>query len=341
MGSLIPWLFLASTRRPREIRAISIPRDTRVEIPGHGTHKINAANAIGGPKLAEQVVQDLLGVPIDYYVDMTCSGLRGIVDLVGGVYIVVDENMHYTDRHQNLYINLKAGPQKQLLSGVQAEGYVRFRHDRIGDSGFTMLHGKKVPAGRTIRQQYFMRSLVNRILSMPTKRQRMEVLSTAYDRKYIISDLQFNDWQAMADYFKDIKPERIPMVLLPGAAGMKNSASYWIPDYEGIARAADTCLKFQGKMGEDTAKVEVLNGSGVVGMANKVADQLKKAGFEVTRTSNAPNFSYDQCCIITHKGKTEPVQRISKLLKCDDIREDVHQVGPADVTVIVGRNYSE
>ncbi len=94
----------------REVRAISIPRDTRVEIPGHGTHKINAANAIGGPKLAEQVVQDLVGVPIDYYVDMTCSGLRGMVDLVGGVYIVVDEDMRYSDRHQDLYINRMPAP---------------------------------------------------------------------------------------------------------------------------------------------------------------------------------------------------------------------------------------
>ncbi len=170
----------------------------------------------------------------------------------------------------------------------------------------------------------------------------MQVLATAYDCKYLYSDMQMSDWAGMADYFKDIKPEQIAMVLLPGGSGRKNDASYWLPDYEQIAQVANTYLLFQGSVGGDSAKVEVLNGSGVVGMANKVADQLKKAGFEVTRTSNAPNFKYDQSCIITHKGKTEPVQRIAKLLKCDDIREDVpHAPGAADVTVIVGRNYSE
>lgn len=117
---------------PKQARLISIPRDTRVQIPGHGYQKINAANAFGGPELSREVIERLLGVDIDYYLGTSTEGLRGLVDLVGGVYIVVDQNMKYDDRKQKLHIRLKASPEKQLLDGVQAEGFVRFRHDKWG-----------------------------------------------------------------------------------------------------------------------------------------------------------------------------------------------------------------
>jgi len=279
-------------------------------------------------------------VDIDNYIDMDTSGLRGLVDLVGGVYIVIDKDMHYTDRHQNLHIDLRASPQKQLLNGKLAEEYVRFRHDRIGDSGWDMVNGKKVPAGRTVRQQYFMRALANRILSLPTKRERANVLSEAYAKQYIVSDLQLADWNGLADFMKDIKPEKMIMTLLPGAPQNIHGASYWVPDYDKIREVVAKNMYFQGGPDVESASVEVLNGSGISGAAIKVADRLKQAGFAVTRTSNAPNFSYSRCQIINHKGKAAPAQRIAKLLNCDDVREEAAADG-ADFTVIVGRDFAE
>ncbi len=111
------------------------------------------------------------------------------MDSVGGVYVIVDENMHYNDRHQDLHINLHASPEKQLLNGRDAEGFVRFRHDRWGDSGWRIVDGKKVAAGRVARQQIFLRALANRILALRTKRQRADVLSNALEKGYIASNL--------------------------------------------------------------------------------------------------------------------------------------------------------
>ncbi len=332
---------MAIDTQTKDVRAISIPRDTRIEIPGHGICKINAAHAYGGPELSRQVVQTLLGVPIDYYIVESTSGLRGIVDLLGGVYIIIDKDMHYTDHHQGLYIDLHASPQKQLLNGRQAEEYVRFRHDLIGDSGYTIKDGKKVPAGRIVRQQYFMRALVNRMIGLPTKRDRAKILETAYERKYLVSDLNLKDWDGLADFLKDIKPEKVAMAILPGAPGRIGRASYWLPDTSQIPAVVNTNMLFLGNPDEEKPKVKVLNGSGIVGMAGKVADKLKSAGVDVTRVDNAPKSNYVQSCIIAHKGKTEPVQRIASLLKCDDIREEKGMSGGADVTVIVGRDYSE
>jgi len=327
-------VIMALDTKTRDIRAISIPRDTRVEIPNHGTCKINSAHVYGGPELTRQVVKDLLGVPIEYYIKTNTHGLRGLVELVGGVYIKIDKDMHYVDHHGGLFIDLKAGPEKQLLNGKQAEGFVRFRHDLYGDSGYDIVNGKKIPAGRIARQQIFMRALANRILSLPTRRERARVLETAYDRQYIVSDLNLKDWDGLSDFFKDIRPEKIEMAVLPGRPEMVGSGSYWLPDTKDIPEVVAQNLLFR----DPNPKVEVLNGSGIVGAAKKIADQLTQAGFEVTRTDNAPKSDYHQSQIITRKGKTEPVMRIAALIGCNEIVEDGAPNKSADVTVIVGRN---
>ncbi len=330
----------------KEVRAISIPRDTRVDIPGYGTCKINAANAHGGPELAKSVIQNLLGVDIDYYIATSPQGLRGLVDSVGGVYIVVDENMNYDDNHQDLHIHLRAKPEKQLLNGHDAEGYVRFRHDRWGDSGWKMVDGKKVPAGRTSRQQYFMRALVNRILAMPTKRERLATLNNAYEKGFLVSDLKIKDWDGLSELMKDIDPNKMSMALLPGAPGTichgHRAASYWLPDDTKIAEVVDKQMRFASDAGnESSSSIEVLNGCGVAGAAGKVADKLQKAGFQVTRQGNAPGFNYDRCCVIARSGNTAGAQRIASLLNCSDIRQESKGKDLPDITVIVGRDFSD
>ena len=333
---------LSMDTKTNEIRAISIPRDTRVDIPGHGTRKINSANVYGGPDLSRQVIQSMLGVDIDYYVATSPAGLRGLVNSVGGVWVKIDDNMHYNDNHQDLHINLHASPEKQLLNGQQAEGFVRFRHDKWGDSGWRIVDGKKVAAGRIARQQIFLRSLANRILAMPSKRERADVLSNAYNKGYIQSNLNLKDWDGLADLLKDIHPEKMKMTILPGAPGNMSGVSYWIPDTEKIPQVVAEQMKFEGGSAEDAdASVEVLNGSGVVGAAGSVADKLKSEGFRVTKQGNAPEFSYDRCCLITRKGHTSSVSKIAKLLKCTDIRTESKGKGKPDMTVIVGRDYTD
>ena len=115
------------------VSVISLPRDLRVYIPGHGQDKINAAYALGGQKLLKQTVSDFLGLPVTHYVRIDFIGLTNIVDRLGGVIIDVEKRMTYTDRSGNLDINLFPGLQR--LTGQQAIGYVRFRHDSFGDLG--------------------------------------------------------------------------------------------------------------------------------------------------------------------------------------------------------------
>jgi LCP family protein required for cell wall assembly len=101
---------------------ISIPRDSYVPIPGHGSNKINAALAFGGPSLLVQTVENVTGLRINHYMGIGFGGLVAVVNQVGGVTICLPTALH----DYNSGVNLKAGC--QTLNGTQALAFVRDRH---------------------------------------------------------------------------------------------------------------------------------------------------------------------------------------------------------------------
>jgi LCP family protein required for cell wall assembly len=101
---------------------MSIPRDSLVPIPGHGTTKINAAFAIGGPKLLIQTVEQDTGIHIDHYVEIGLGGFVNIVDSVGGITICPSHNMN--DKLANLHVKKGCQP----ADGALALAYARSRH---------------------------------------------------------------------------------------------------------------------------------------------------------------------------------------------------------------------
>ncbi|WP_066368022.1 LCP family protein [Neobacillus fumarioli] len=108
----------------------SIMRDSYVDIPGHGKHKINAAFAYGGPDLLRKTIKQNFGIDLQYYAIIDFQGFVQLIDeaFPNGVEINVEKKMS-----KNIYMTLEPGLQR--LNGTQLLGYVRFRHDAIGDFG--------------------------------------------------------------------------------------------------------------------------------------------------------------------------------------------------------------
>jgi len=105
---------------------MSLPRDLRVEIPGHGTDRLNAAYSIGGPKLTLETVKQLTGLQINHVINIDFGGFQRAVDRLGCVYTDVDRD-YFSPGLEYAYININPGYQK--LCGEDALAYVRFRHE--------------------------------------------------------------------------------------------------------------------------------------------------------------------------------------------------------------------
>ena len=114
---------------------LSIPRDTFVgknKSKATGYDKINSVYSKGGPKKDVELVEDLTGIDIDYYIVVNNQVVIDLVNTIGGVYFDVPIDMKYDDPTQNLHIKLDAGYQK--VDGDHAEQLLRFRHNNDGSS---------------------------------------------------------------------------------------------------------------------------------------------------------------------------------------------------------------
>lgn len=186
---------------------LSIPRDSFVEIPGFGQQKINAANVLGGTELVKKTVSNLMGINIDNYIKVNPEAAIKLVDLFGGVKIYVDEDMYYIDNAQKLYINLKKGWHK--LSGKEAEGYFRFRHDATAD------------IGRMARQQKFLEALFRSFTYPPNLLKAPAAAEIA--GKYIKTDLSLAKIVRLANFARMLSPADITTIV---ATGEEASSSY-------------------------------------------------------------------------------------------------------------------
>jgi polyisoprenyl-teichoic acid--peptidoglycan teichoic acid transferase len=110
----------------RATTLMSIPRDLKVHIPGHGVAKINEAFSDGGAKLTLQTIKNVTGLTVNHVISIDFRGFKGAIDALGCVFADVDR--HYYNQFQNYAkINVDAGYQK--ICGADALDYVRYRHD--------------------------------------------------------------------------------------------------------------------------------------------------------------------------------------------------------------------
>lgn len=198
----------------RKVGVVSIPRDSRIRISGHGTDKINATHAIGGPKLAVETVEQAFGVHIDRFVVVDTQGLRKLFEIVGPVEVLVEHRMKYRDRAAHLNVDLEPG--LQVLDGHQAEEYIRFRHDARGD------------LGRMERQQWFVRQVMRKLKEPQVVFQLPQLASLAH--QYVVTDLSIEDMIGLVSLLKDIEPNQIETATLPGSSATIGGGSYWLPD---------------------------------------------------------------------------------------------------------------
>jgi len=199
------------------IHLLSIPRDTKVAIPGHkGSEKITHAFFYGGSELAIRTVEDLLEIHINHCVVIDWQAFIKTIDLLGGVDLYVENNMRYEDPYANLVINLTKG--YQHLDGNQAGQYVRFRSDELGD------------IGRVQRQQRFLKAVAEQALQFST----IWKLPTFFREmdQYVTTDITGFKIVKLANHLKKFRSGNLSAEMLPGNFATIDGLSYWVHNKE-------------------------------------------------------------------------------------------------------------
>ena len=199
---------------------LSIPRDTRVGIRGHGYDKINAAYAYGGEKLTQETVENFLGLDIDHYIIINTHAFVKIIDAIGGIDVYVDKRMYYEDPWDDdggLIIDLYPG--LQHMDGRTAVTYVRYR-DEEGD------------IGRIKRQQTFMKACVDQVTSPSIIPKLPSVIREIADS--LKTDLSIRQLLEFAGTLKEAQKNSMSAEMVPGRPLYIDGISYWIPEMESV-----------------------------------------------------------------------------------------------------------
>jgi LCP family protein required for cell wall assembly len=144
-GARADVIILAQVANGRR-QLLSIPRDLKVDIPGHGTNKVNAAYAFGGPDLLVETVALATGIRPNHYLEVEFGGFAGIVDALGGIEL----DFPYPARDAKSGLNVDAGT--QTVDGATALAYARSRsYEELQDGSWVSQSGGDI--ARTARQR--------------------------------------------------------------------------------------------------------------------------------------------------------------------------------------------
>lgn len=320
----------------RKISMVSIPRDSRVDVPGRGKTKINAAMAYGGPDLMIRTVQEYTGLPISYYVLVNFEGFKEMVDAVGGVYVDVPKPIR-NDLQASNYVRqaatVEAGYQK--LDGLHALTFVRSR--KFPDGDFQRIKD----------QQIFIKALFRQTLRWQNVFRTNSILEAVGDN--VQTNLSLGQLVSLARGMKGMKDSDLETSVLPGEARTIGDASYVVLDEEKSRALLDRMRA--GESLESTSAgspslvarpeqvtVTVKNGAGVGGVAQRVADRLERRGFDVGETGNMNRFVYDETLIV-YKTHEEKASLVRESLSFGELVQSRHMYSfSTDVLVVVGKD---
>ncbi len=306
-----------------KVDMISLPRDTRIPIKGRGLDKLGHAHAYGGVALAMDTVSTFLDVDIHYYFRINYNGFRKFIDNIGGVKVNVPEDVDYHDPYDNppLHISLKKG--WQTLNGEKALQYVRNRDYPDGD------------IGRIKAQQALISAVIDKVLNAGTIMRLPDIAATLSGN--LSTNMTPAEMGKYAFRAAGIKKESINMYHIPGKAKYIGDISYFLYDEK---QTNELIASIFDDIDENNSmiKVEILNGSGINGLASKVGSILRDKGFDVISVGNAAGGIHDETIVYDRKGENDIALEVAKALDVKGYKVDIDDDTEADITVILGRD---
>lgn len=337
---------------------MSVPRDLWVNIPGFNYAKINTAYFNGesyklpggGPELAMRTVEQVIGVPIQYYAQVQFWSFTNLIDEIGKVKvfvpkkIIIDPMGAGSDK-----IMLSAG--YHLLGGVEALAYVRQRHTEGGD------------VDRSNRQQAVILAVKDKVMDPANFSTLLTNAPVIYNniQTGIRTNLTFDEIMRLGMLAKDIPQENIKrgvidytMVQLDNVVVNGENQSIFKPIPDKIRELRDEIFSSAGAISplaqgtslelakQEGATISVYNGSSTQGLAQRTADYLKSLGFNVVSVGNANAFP-GVTQVINHRSKLYAIKYFKELFSINSgaqISNKEDAAAQADVDIIVADDWA-
>jgi LCP family protein required for cell wall assembly len=324
---------------------LSIPRDLWVSIPGYGESRINQAFVLGevkkypggGPALAMRTVQEFLGVPIHGYILVDFDGFRKLIDQIGGIDVQVDkpidDTQYPTDDYGYQEVHIPAG--LVHMDGDLALKYARVRH---GSSD--------IDRGR--RQQQVLMAARDKALRLNLLPKLPSLMATVMSA--VQTDLQPGEILALAKLANQVDAANIRAAVVDYTMVVEtktpSGGDVLLPNREKIRALVDEMFSSGNnnhkRVPGESAKIEVLNGAGVPGLAAQMAALLKEQGFEVVAIENADRSDYAETLITDYADNAQTVALLAQLLNVAERnirKEPTGQTGAGNLRIIVGRDF--
>ncbi len=270
----------------RYVKVVSLPRDSWVNIAGHGMNKINAALGIGGPPLMVQTVEQDTGLTIDDYVEVNFLGFVKVIDALGGVNIclpyAVDD--HYSGLH------MSAGTHH--VNGITALEYARDRHS-FATSDLARIQDQQQLISTALTE-----AISSGLLANPVRLERFLSAASAAVRV----DQGFNV-VSLADELRGISPSQVTFTTVPLSSinyitPSGQSAVLWnssaasalfaalkndqVPPSVGDRARAKKPAAHAPSRGQ--VALDVYNGTQIGGLSTDTGTQLAALGFRVNQS---------------------------------------------------------
>ncbi len=315
---------------------LSIPRDLRVSIPGHGLDKINSAFQYKhGADLMVRTVEKLTGLQINHYVEVNFAGFERLVTALGGVHLCVDQPME--DRLAGLHLP-HAGC--YTLKGAEALAFVRARH----------IQGDVIPDfSRISRQQQFMRVVIQKMLSIGVVFDYAKLVNAIKDNLIVDDHLNLYNLQDLTRKLSGLGQQGVLFRILPSAPvqvggvdylQMASEAKILFREIRDGTHLSDIGVEAQfTNISPANITVRVWDaGSG--GRAERVATFLTDAGFVVLPVQPAPG-GVTRTELVYRPHTSNEMAVVSNYLKVfatvNDF--DLAKQATAEVVVVVGPDY--
>jgi len=342
---------------------LSIPRDLWVEIPGYGHGRINTAYALGeqdrlpggGPALAVKTVEKLLGVPIQYYVQIDFGAFVRMVDEIGGVELDVPERITVDPGAQigpDNTVTLEPGV--QILGGEVTLAYARARKTEGGDFD------------RARRQQQVAMAIRDQVLNFDNLATLVAKAPALYQElaSGIRTNLSLEQMISLGLAVMKLSPEEFRRGVIGPPMMVTMETVYYggeeaqvlkpVPNQIRILR--DEIFTATGAIGpsisyedeataakEENARLAVLNGAGEEGLAGRTAELLRELDFNVTQVSNADRMDYPTTRVVDYTGNPYTTLYLMKLMDLTQSQILFQSIPDAeiDVALVVGYDWLE